>query len=56
MPNKNKFPKTIGGILYKSQEELDKRIKSDARQLAELIYDIYMEQKLSDKKPKPETK
>ena len=56
MQNKDKYPKIIGGIQYKSQEELEARIKSDARQLAELIYDIYIEQKQSGKKTKPATK
>lgn len=43
MLNNDRFPKTISGILYKSQEELEERIKSNARLLAELIYDVYME-------------
>lgn len=38
---KNTFPKTINGITYQSQKELDDRIRADAEALAHLAYDMY---------------
>lgn len=38
---KDTFPKTINGITYQSQEELDKRVQTDAEALAHLAYDMY---------------
>lgn len=35
------FPKTINGIIYESQEELDERVRADAEALAHLAYDMY---------------
>lgn len=35
------FPKTINGITYESQEELDERVRADAEALAHIAYDMY---------------
>lgn len=39
--NKVTFPKTVNGITYESQEELDERVRADAEALARLAYDMY---------------
>lgn len=36
-----KFPQTVNGITYRSQEELDERVKVDAKAMAELMFDLY---------------
>ena len=38
---KDTFPKTINGITYQSQVELDERVRADAEALAHLAYDMY---------------
>lgn len=48
---KDKFLKTINGITYQSQEELEARIKSDSEQLAQLLLDIYEKKKLGERRP-----
>jgi hypothetical protein len=36
-----KFPQTINGITYQTQEELDERVRADAEGLAHIAYDMY---------------
>lgn len=37
------------GVKFKNCDDYDLRVKEDARKLAELIYDIYNEQKVSNR-------
>lgn len=48
-----KFPAKVNGILYKTEQEYDERIKNDAMAMAELIYDIYQDKKRKEAAEKP---
>ncbi len=43
------FPMIIGGIEYKTKQELADRYQADLMALAELLYDIYQDKKAKDK-------
>ena len=40
------FPMDIGGINYKSNQELAERYEADLMALAQLLYDIWQDKKL----------
>jgi len=40
---------TINGIKFANREDYDKRVKEDARKMAELLYDIYQDKKRKEK-------
>ena len=45
LPHDDNSPFEINGIQFANMDEYQQRLKEDARQLAALIYDIYMEKK-----------
>jgi hypothetical protein len=44
----DEFPLVIGGIEYKSKQELAERYDADLMAFAQLLYDIWEEDSLSD--------
>lgn len=47
IPEDKSKPFTVNGIKFANRKEYDDRVKEGASQLAELLYDIYMEKKHS---------
>jgi hypothetical protein len=50
LPKDKTKPFTVNGIKFANREEYDERVKKDAMELAVLIYDIYQDKKLKERK------